>query len=107
MCTLYDIGPDYLVMEFIDGEPLRGPVGADAGARLACQIASALESAHQRGVLHRDLKPANVMVSCGSVKLLDFGIATLRGSDPEATRTTEGAIVWRKRSSTRWRRFLA
>jgi eukaryotic-like serine/threonine-protein kinase len=93
VCTLYDIGPDYLVMEFIDGEPLRGPVAADAGVRLACQIASALESAHQRGVLHRDLKPANVMVSSGSVKLLDFGIATLRGSDPEATRTTEGAVV--------------
>jgi predicted Ser/Thr protein kinase len=77
VCTLYDIGPDYLVMEFIDGEPLRGPVGADVGARLACQIASALESAHHRGVLHRDLKPANIMLNqAGQPQLMDFGIAT-------------------------------
>src|SRR5262245_7790708 len=93
VCTLYDIGPDYMVMEFIDGEPLRGPIGADAVVRLARQIASALESAHEHGVLHRDLKPANVLVCSGSIKLLDFGIATLRGLDPEATRTTEGAVV--------------
>ena len=80
-------------MEFIDGAPLRGPLPPDAGVRLARQIAGALEAAHSSGILHRDLKPANVMVSSGSAKLLDFGIATLRGSDPEATRTTEGAVV--------------
>jgi len=93
VCTLYDIGPDYLVMEFIEGQPLRGPVGIDESVSLARQIASALECAHQRGVLHRDLKPANVLVTSGAVKLLDFGIATLRTADPDATRTTEGTVV--------------
>jgi TolB-like protein/Tfp pilus assembly protein PilF/predicted Ser/Thr protein kinase len=94
VCTLYDIGPDYLVMEYIDGLPLRGPMPVDDAVRLAGQIASALESAHQRGVLHRDLKPANVLVAGGSVKLLDFGIATLRvGVDQEATRTIEGTVL--------------
>src|ERR1700704_5255134 len=65
VCTLYDIGPDYLVMEFIDGQPLRGPVAVDDAVRLGRQIASAHESAHQHGVLHRDLKPENVLVSGG------------------------------------------
>ena len=94
VCTLYDIGPDYLVMEFIDGQPLRGPVAVDDAVRLGRQIASALESAHQHGVLHRDLKPENVLVSGGSVKLLDFGIATLRtAEDQDVTRVTDGEVV--------------
>ncbi len=81
-------------MEYIDGEPLRGPMPVEDAVRLARQIASALESAHQRGVLHRDLKPANVLVSGGSAKRLDFGIATLRvGVDQEATRTSEGTVL--------------
>src|SRR5437763_603109 len=58
ICTLYDIGPDYLVMEFVDGVPPKGPVSLDEAVRLGGQIASALEAAHDCGILHRDLKPA-------------------------------------------------
>src|SRR5260221_861224 len=51
VCTLYDIGPDYLVMEFIDGQPLRGPVAVDDSVRVGRQIASALQRAAQPCVL--------------------------------------------------------
>ena len=78
ICQLYDIGPAYLVLEYIDGEPLRGPVAAPEAVRQAIQIARALEAAHDRGILHRDLKPTNVLITRdGTVKLLDFGLAKL------------------------------
>jgi len=78
ICQLYDIGPGYLVLEYIDGEPLRGPVAAPEAVRQAIQISRALEAAHDRGILHRDLKPTNVMIARdGTVKLLDFGLAKL------------------------------
>jgi eukaryotic-like serine/threonine-protein kinase len=93
ICQIYDVGPDYLVLEFIDGKPLAGPLPVEDAVRLAIQIASALEEAHGRGILHRDLKPANILVTPkGSAKLLDFGLAKpLTGTD--ATRTIEGTIV--------------
>jgi serine/threonine protein kinase len=47
ICTLYDIGPDYLVMEYIEGQPLRGPIAPEKVAPLAIRIASALEAAHK------------------------------------------------------------
>ena len=80
ICQIYDVGPDYLVLEYLQGEPISGPVTRDEAVRLASQIADALHAAHERGILHRDLKPANVMVvrQGGSphAKLLDFGIGT-------------------------------
>jgi TolB-like protein/predicted Ser/Thr protein kinase len=97
ICQIYDVGPDYLVLEYLQGEPLGGPVTRDEAVRLATQIADALHAAHERGILHRDLKPANVMVirQGGSphAKLLDFGIAQLTGSDPGATRTVTGEVI--------------
>jgi len=62
ICQIHDVGPDYLVLEYLPGGPLRGPVTPDEAVRLASQIADALHAAHERGILHRDLKPANVMV---------------------------------------------
>ena len=62
ICQIYDVGSDYLVLEYLQGEPLRGPVTRDEAVRLATQIADALHGAHERGILHRDLKPANVIV---------------------------------------------
>lgn len=79
ICTLYDIGPDFLVMEFIDGAPLSGPMTLEDSLSFGQQIAAALEAAHDRGILHRDLKPANVLVSGRTAKLLDFGIAQRTG----------------------------
>lgn len=75
ICTLYDVGPDFLVMEFIDGAPLSGPMSFEEVVAYGQQIAAALEAAHERGILHRDLKPANVLVTGRTAKLLDFGIA--------------------------------
>src|SRR5271170_7353878 len=78
ICQIFDVGPDYLVLEFIDGKPLAGPLPMEETVRLAIQIASSLEEAHGRGILHRDLKPANILVTPnGTAKLLDFGLAKL------------------------------
>src|SRR5262245_41028346 len=71
ICTLYDIGPDYLVMEYIDGAPLSGPIALDRALPLAIEIAGALEAAHAKRIIHRDLKPANILVTSSGIKLLD------------------------------------
>jgi len=74
-------GTRFLVLEFVDGETLadrliRGPIPLEESLKLAMQIAEALESAHEKGVIHRDLKPANIKVTSDSkVKVLDFGLA--------------------------------
>jgi len=76
ICTLHDVGPDYLVMEFIEGESPKGPLPLDEALRIARQIADALEAAHEKGIVHRDLKPANIKIKPdGTVKVLDFGLA--------------------------------
>jgi eukaryotic-like serine/threonine-protein kinase len=82
ICQIYDVGPNYLVMEFIEGAPLRGPLPLDEALRCAVQIADAVCAAHAKGITHRDLKPGNIMVSVeGAVKLLDFGLA--KRGDPD------------------------
>jgi Tol biopolymer transport system component len=79
--TLYDVGPDYLVMELVDGPTLgerisQGPLPLEEAAAIGKQIADALDYAHERGIVHRDLKPGNVKIRPdGVVKVLDFGLA--------------------------------
>ena len=76
ICTLHDVGPNYLVMEFVEGESPKGPLPLDEALRIARQIAGALEGAHEKGIVHRDLKPGNIKVKPdGTVKVLDFGLA--------------------------------
>src|SRR5262245_23628605 len=57
ICTLHDIGPNYLVMEFIEGTPLKGPWPVDQALKYGAQICEALDAAHKKGITHRDLKP--------------------------------------------------
>jgi len=83
ICTLHDVGEHegapYLVMEYVDGEPLKGPLPLSDALRYAVQIGQALEAAHKAGIVHRDLKPDNILLNRqGSVKVLDFGLAKLQ-----------------------------
>ena len=75
ICTLHDVGPNYLVMEYIDGIPLEGPLPIEQALRYAAEIADALDAAHRQHIVHRDLKPANILLTKTGVKLLDFGLA--------------------------------
>jgi len=80
ICTLYDVGPNYLVMEFIEGETLaqrliRGKLSVEETLQYGAQIAGALAAAHAKGIIHRDLKPGNIMLTKSGVKVLDFGLA--------------------------------
>ena len=77
ICTLHDVGPNYLVMEYIEGRPLKGPLPVDQALKYAVQICDALDAAHKKGITHRDLKPANILITKAGVKLLDFGLAKL------------------------------
>jgi len=97
ICTIHDIGPDYLVMEYLEGAPLGSPVPTENAVKLAVQIATALEAAHAKGIIHRDLKPGNILVTAAGVKLLDFGLAKLRtagaASDETLSMTIAGTVV--------------
>ena len=81
ICTLYDVGPNYLVMELVEGPTLgerikQGAIPLEESLRIARQVAEALGAAHDKGIVHRDLKPGNVKIKPdGTVKVLDFGLA--------------------------------
>lgn len=81
ICQLYDVGPDYLVMELLEGESPKGPLPLETALDYARQIADALEVAHEKGIVHRDLKPGNIKIKPdGTVKVLDFGLAKVGGT---------------------------
>src|SRR5262245_48358830 len=104
ICHIYDVGPNYLVMELVDGITLadrinQGAIPLDEALRIARQIGDALEAAHDKGIVHRDLKPANIKItSDGTVKVLDFGLAkmaepALVGSPSESPTMMMGATI--------------
>ncbi len=100
ICALHDVGPDYLVMEYVEGQHLEGPLPLDQVLTLAIQLAGALEVAHRKGITHRDLKPANILMTKSGIKVLDFGLAKIErtsdavaNDDTVAPLTQEGAIL--------------
>jgi eukaryotic-like serine/threonine-protein kinase len=96
VCHLYDVGADYLVMEYIEGAPLKGPLPVPLALKYAEQISDALDAAHRRGIVHRDLKPGNILVSKQGIKLLDFGLAQMKSGpdDPTMAQMTQtGAVM--------------
>ncbi len=93
ICTLYDVGHDYLVMELVEGPPLKGPLPVQKAVEYAKQILDALDAAHRKGIVHRDLKPSNILVGRQGVKLLDFGLAHLEGGPEDPTLTRPGMVM--------------
>jgi serine/threonine-protein kinase len=105
ICTLYDVGTapsgfGYLVMEFVEGDPLASnetsaPMEVEAALKVAKQLAAAMKEAHGKGILHRDLKPANILKTPAGIKVLDFGLAKLTADagHADATQTREGTIL--------------
>jgi len=90
ICTLYDVGPCYLVMELVEGETLasrlkQGRLLMETVLRYGAQIADALAAAHAKGIIHRDLKPGNLMVTKSGIKVLDFGLAKIQQPDETLT----------------------
>ena len=84
ICTLHDVGEHdgsgYLVMEYIEGKAVAGPLPVEQACAYGIQICEALHAAHKKGIVHRDLKPANVLLTKQGIKLLDFGLAKLTAS---------------------------
>src|SRR2546422_686531 len=97
ICQLYDVGPDYLVMEYVEGAPLKGPMPIEKAVECAGQILEALDAAHRKGITHRDLKPDNILATKQGIKLLDFGLAKqsalIAETDVTKALTSQGEIV--------------
>src|SRR5438445_419845 len=95
ICTLYDVGPNYLVMELVEGETIAarlqsGPLPVKTALLYASQIVAALAEAHGKGIVHRDLKPGNIMIAKSGIKVLDFGLAK---SGQDETVTARGMVM--------------
>ncbi len=95
ICTLHDVGPNYLVMELVEGETLaarlkRGRLRIEQALQVGAQIADALAAAHAQGIVHRDLKPANVMLTKTGLKVLDFGLAK---STADPSQSIQGVVM--------------
>ena len=95
ICTVHDVGPNYLVMELVEGETLaarlkRGALPLNTALLYASQIAAALAEAHAKDIVHRDLKPGNIMIARSGIKVLDFGLAKSGGQTVSASRPVMG-----------------
>jgi eukaryotic-like serine/threonine-protein kinase len=103
ICHLYDVGPNFLVMELVEGPTLaerikQGAVPLDESLKIAHQIAGALEAAHEKGIVHRDLKPGNIKIrpdgpEGSTVKVLDFGLAKIAEAADAGPRTENSPTI--------------
>jgi serine/threonine protein kinase/Tol biopolymer transport system component len=92
ICHLYDVGPNYLVMEFVEGQDLKGPLDFKDALPIIEQLIDGIEAAHEKNIVHRDLKPANIKITPeGVVKILDFGLAKAMEPPPSQEGGTENS----------------
>jgi TolB-like protein len=105
ICTIYEVGDSegrpYIAMEFVDGQTLKdklrqGPLKIPEALAIAAQVAAGLGEAHHKGIIHRDIKSANIMITAkGQAKVMDFGLAKLRGgSSLTKSQTTLGTVAY-------------
>jgi serine/threonine protein kinase len=98
ICTLHDLGPNYLVMELVEGETLArrlqtGRLPMRLVLSYGAQIADALAAAHAKGIVHRDMKPSNIMITKAGIKILDFGVAKFYGVEEGTDTLTDSQTL--------------
>jgi tetratricopeptide (TPR) repeat protein/tRNA A-37 threonylcarbamoyl transferase component Bud32 len=113
ICTIYEIeeheGQPFIAMELLQGDNLRDclsgskqkPLPLRELLEISAQICEGLQAAHDKGIIHRDIKPANIyLCKSGTIKILDFGLAKLAGSDVTLERAVAASTAVPKTSST-------
>ena len=105
ICVIHEVGESeqrpFIAMEYVEGETLRdrikkGPLEPEDALRIVSQLAAGLGEAHAKGIIHRDIKSANIMVTTkGRAKVMDFGLAKLRGGSAlTRSQTTIGTVAY-------------